>query len=150
MAELPDVDALAVGAVRARVAEVRHLADDAERVRGDGPRPPYPMVVLGTTTAGDDGDLRWRVAPELLVEAWGDPDGRPGKAALREVLYDTLAVLASLPEQDYGPGEAVVTNVASSAGGGWSPDPTGQPRWVAAVRITAHPATRPVPEAPPP
>lgn len=141
MADLPDVDAITLAHLRANVARLPLLDGDAERIRGDVRQPPYPMLVIGSTTAGDDGDLLWRVTAEILFEAWGDPDGRPGKAALRKVLYAALQIARELPDLDYGPGQDVITSVSSSAGGGFSPDPTGQPRWVAAIRVSAHPPT---------
>lgn len=98
--------------------------------------PPYPRLRVLDVPGGDDRDLRWLSATQMQIEAWGDMDGSPGKAELRRILYLALGVLTELPEQD---GDPVITAVTSAQAGGWSPDPSGQPRYVAAVRVWAHP-----------
>lgn len=110
---------------------------------GPANEPPYPCIVL-TDPPGSDLGLRHLVAPLLQVEALGDPDGSPGKPALRRLLYTVLEELKALPDQRFGPGETVVTEVESSAGGGWSPLPTGQPRYLATVRLYMHAQPQPL------
>ncbi|MEW9530760.1 hypothetical protein [Microbispora sp. NPDC049125] len=103
--------------------------------------PPYPRLRVVDTNAGTDRDLRWLIAPEIQIEAYGDLDGTPGKAALNFILYTALGALKELPEQAAAPGEPVITHVMSSRGGGPVPEPTGQQRYVAAVLVYAHPGT---------
>lgn len=101
--------------------------------------PPYPRVRLLDPTGGSDLGLRWLVAPRIQVEALGDLDGSPGKAELRRICYLTLGALTELPERTAAAGDPVVTAVESAAGGGWSPLPNGQPRYLTAVRVYLHP-----------
>lgn len=143
---LPDVHA-AVAAYLAGHADVRaalpaHPLDpDTANVVADVAGP-YPCLRLVGTPAGTELNLRHRVVQELLVEAWGDPDAAPDPTALRAVLYVALRALAELAEDDGAPVEGiVVSHVASSQPGTYLPDPTGQPRYLAGVTITAHPAT---------
>lgn len=107
---------------------------------------PWPCLRLTDTTAGSDGDLRWFISPAIQLEAYGDMDGTPGKAALRNLLYTALGALMELAEAAYPyagapAGSPVVTWVASSRAGGWVPLPDGQPRYIGAARIYCHPPT---------
>jgi hypothetical protein len=106
--------------------------------------PPWPCLVVSDTTAGSDGDLQWQSSPEIQVEAYGDLDGFPGKAALRALTYTTLGALMELARQPWpypgAPENApVVSWVQSSRAGGYVPLPSGQPRYVAAVRLFVRP-----------
>lgn len=107
--------------------------------------PPYPAIVVSETGAGSDGALLWQSAPEIQLEVFGDLDGNPGKAALRRLLYTALGALTELamapwPYGDDCPaGAPVVSWVASSRAGGYVPLATGQPRFVAAVRLYVRP-----------
>ncbi len=101
--------------------------------------PPYPRLRVLDTPGGDDRDLKWLIAPEIQLEAYGDLDGSPGKAKLREILYVALGALMELPHQPPADGYPVITGVASSRSGGWIPEPSGQPRYVTAVRLWVHP-----------
>jgi hypothetical protein len=101
--------------------------------------PPYPRLRVTDPPGGDDRDLRWLISTEVLLEAYGDLDGSPGKAALRRILYLAVGVLAELPGQPYQPGQPVITDVRSSRAGGWVPEPTGQPRYLGSVRVFSHP-----------
>ena len=92
---------------------------------------------------GDDRTLVHLIAPVVQIEVYGDPDGSPGKPALRRILYTVLQSLARLPETPTVAGEPVVTAVVSTGGGGWSPEPTGQPRYLATVRMYMHPGIEP-------
>lgn len=116
---------------------VTDLLGGPEQV-GTENEPPYPCIVL-TDPPGDDRTLRHLIAPLVQVEVMGDIDGRHGKPELRAILYRALARLAALPDQAYGPTDAVVTNVESSGGGGWVPLPTGQPRYLSTIRLYMHP-----------
>lgn len=107
--------------------------------------PPYPCLRLVDTSAGSDGDLLWFTSPEIQVEAYGDLDGSPGKQALRALLYTALGAFRELadvpwPYEGAPSGVPVVTWAASSRAGGYSPLPSGQPRYIAAVRLYCHPA----------
>jgi hypothetical protein len=109
----------------------------ADRV-GAVNEPPYPRLRV-IDTGGDDRDLRWLIAQDIQVEAYGDLDGAPGKAELRRILYVALGALAELPDQPPAVDYPIITSVRSLRGGGWVPEPTGQPRYLAAVRVYAHP-----------
>lgn len=100
---------------------------------------PYPCLTVTDTVGGGDRDLRWLLAPELEFAAFGDLDGAPGKATLRRILYVALGAVTELPELEPAPGDPVITDVRSTRGGGYIPEPTGQPRYVAAVRVWTHP-----------
>jgi hypothetical protein len=100
---------------------------------------PYPCVVLTDPPSGSMRGARWLIAPELTLHALGDPDGSTGKAELRRILVVTLSALIELPDYPTAPGAPVVTNVESSGSVGWSPEPTGQPRYVTSVRMYMHP-----------
>lgn len=103
---------------------------------------PYPMCRITPTPASSDRDLVHLADPELLVEVWGAPDDESvSPAALRDALYVVLAIIGDLPRKDFESGEPVVTAVRSTAGGAPLPDPiTSQPRYLAAVSLTVHPA----------
>lgn len=101
--------------------------------------PPYPCLTVTDTVGGGDGDLRWLLSPEVEISAWGDLDNGPGKAELRRILYVALGALTELPERAPAVGEPVVTEVRSSRPGGYVPEATGQPRYLAAVRCWVHP-----------
>lgn len=101
--------------------------------------PPYPCAVL-TDVPGSDRGLRHLIAPLVQVEVIGDVDGTPGKPALRRALYTILERLRDLPETEQtDPTLPIVTAVVSTGGGGWSPLPTGQPRYLATVQVYMHP-----------
>lgn len=139
MGDLADVDPVAIA--RAALLADQRLQDalgDGDRV-GPYNRPPYPRLRL-TDVSGDDRYLTHLIAPQLQIEALGDVDGSPGKPALRRILYIALQVLVAIPRTPSLPGEPVVTNVGSTGGGGWSPLPNDQPRYLATVQIHAHPA----------
>lgn len=102
--------------------------------------PPYPHLRVVETPAGIDGDLRWLIGPEVQIEAYGDLDGTPGKAALRRILYMALGSLVTVPDAVAPPEGPIITAVMSTRGGGWVPEPSGQPRYVATVRVWSHAA----------
>jgi hypothetical protein len=135
--------AAADGLAAARVWLLSHPAVTAALGGPDrvGPRnvPPYPRLLLTDGPGGSDRNLRWLIAPLITVAALGDLDGTPGKAELRRILYVALTALAELPDFPTAPGAPVVTQVESAAGVGWSPEPTGQPRYIASVRVFIHP-----------
>lgn len=107
------------------------------RVNADN-EPPYPRLRV-TNPPGDDRSLRWVLGSRVVLDVLGDMDGTPSRATLRRILYTVLAALTELPDLDWPEGSAVVTDVRSSAGGGWLPEPTGQPRYTAEVMVYAHP-----------
>lgn len=139
MEHLTEVDPVAVA--RAWLTREGSRTSAALAGGGDvGPynEPPYPCVRL-TDPPGNDRTLTHLIAPMLQIEVLGDLDGTPGKPELRRILYTVLEELVELPEQPSAAGEPVVTAVTSTGGGGWSPEPTGQPRYIATVQIHMHP-----------
>lgn len=105
---------------------------------------PWPCLLVTDTTAGSDGDLRWLSSPEVQLEAYGDLDGNPGKAALKNLLYTAIGALVELtwvqwPYPGAPDGSPVVSEVQSSRAGGYSPLPSGQPRYIGAVRVFVRP-----------
>lgn len=100
--------------------------------------PPYPRLRV-IDTGGDDRGLQWLIATEVQVEAYGDLGGAPGKQELRRILYLALGAVAALPDQPTPEDGPVITAVRSSRTGSWSPEPSGQPRYVGAVRVYSHP-----------
>lgn len=141
MARLADADPLAllVPAVSAdqRVADVLGVPLDRlpDHV-SDRNEPPYPHIKM-TDPPGSDLGLRNLMAPLIQVEVHGDMDGSHGKPLLRNVLYTVLEVLAEYPDRPQA--RPVITAVTSSGGGGWAPEPTDQPRYLATVTVYIHP-----------
>lgn len=111
-----------------------------------GPRnePPYPMLRL-TDPPGDDRALNHLIAPLVQFEMYGDPAATGQKPLLRKALYRVLSEMALLPERqatrefEHRDGEPWVTAVVSTGGGGWVPEPSGQPRYLATLRLYVHP-----------
>ena len=118
--------------------EVTSALGAAGRI-GASNTPPYPCIRVLDTGGGDDRDLRWLMAPEVQIEVYGDLDGSPGKEALRRILYTALGALTELPYQPHDPAYPTITDVTVSRSGGWVPEPSGQPRYLAAVKIWLHP-----------
>lgn len=144
MGDLADTDVVAL-ARRFLLAR----ADVVEALGGEGRvaslnEPPYPRVRL-LDPPGDDRDLTHLIAPLLQVEILGDPGLTGQKPALRKAMYRVLQALRQLPEQqalgewERIEGEPVVTAVVSTGGGGYVPEPTGQPKYIATVRLYVHP-----------
>ncbi len=104
--------------------------------------PPYPHIRL-LDPPGNDLDLRHLLAPVMQIEVHGDLDGSHGKPFLRDILYAVLEALVDMPNQpQINPTAPVITAVGSTGGGGWSPEPTGQPRYLATVQIHMHPGAQ--------
>jgi hypothetical protein len=106
---------------------------------------PWPCLTVTDGGGGSDGDLLRLISPAVQLEAYGDLDGVPGKAALRGLLYTALGALRELADAPWPyPGAPlgcpVVTFTASSRAGGWMPLASGQPRYIGAVRIFCHAA----------
>jgi hypothetical protein len=111
-------------------------------------KPPYPRLGIADTPGGSDLDMQWLTAPELSLTLWGDLDGNPPKDALWRILRIILQELRDMPNMPAVPGQPVVTHVQSTGAGGWSPEPTGQPRYTARVQLFMHPPTS-IPETTP-
>lgn len=105
-------------------------------------KPPYPMLRVIAVPGGSMNDARWRISPEIQVEAWGDTDGTPGPDALRRLCTVAVACLKELEDRDYQPWEPVVTH-ADVAFPFPLGDPSGQARWSATATLTCHPALAP-------
>jgi hypothetical protein len=144
VADLVDTDVVAL-ARRFLAAHTRLT----EELGGEGRvaslnEPPYPRIRL-SDPPGNDRTLTHLIAPLLQVEVLGDIGVTGQKPMLRRVLYVALQALRDLPEaQALGDwarieGEPVVTYVESTGGGGFVPEPTGQPRYLATVRLYVHP-----------
>ncbi|MEV8634272.1 hypothetical protein AB0395_21715 [Streptosporangium sp. NPDC051023] len=102
---------------------------------------PFPRLVI-TDPPGDDRNLIKLVISTVQIEAYGDLDGTIGKGALKALCYLALAALKELPELPTPPGGPVITEVLGGVGVGWSPEPSGQPRYVAQCRIWSHACRR--------
>lgn len=102
---------------------------------------PWPHVRLDVGPGGDLRDLRWDTETEVTVEITSDPEGRPGKAALRQLLIVALASLTRLPERDHSPGDAVVSRVRPSGVFAFTTLASGQIRWSAGVLVVIRPPT---------
>lgn len=100
--------------------------------------PPYPRLRVLDVPGGSDRHLTWLICKALQVEAYGDLSGAPGKAALHRALYVALGALMELPEQVVPAGQPVITAVRTQSAGAWSPEPSGQPRYVASLLVYAH------------
>lgn len=144
MGDLADTDIVALSRrYLLSLPEVTEALGGEGRV-GPNNEPPYLCVRL-TDPPGDDRDLRHLVAPLLQVEVLGDPALLGQKPQMRRALFRVLQELAQLPErQALGEfarlvDEPVVTSVLSTGGGGWVPEPTGQPKYIATVRMYVHP-----------
>ncbi|MBM0201918.1 hypothetical protein JNW90_01445 [Micromonospora sp. STR1s_5] len=137
-----DVVALAVDVLKTSVV-VGEKFGGPEHVSGLN-EPPFPHLRVISLPGGDDGRLLWTVRRELQVEAWGHPDGRPGKAALHRLLYDAVIVLARLADDDHVPGRPVVVDAYTVGTARWAPDrASGQPCWAHRLLIVAHPDNTP-------
>lgn len=137
--DLVDVDVLAeaIAHLGAHPALTAALGGPG-RVGGENV-PPYPRLILSDPPGGDDRGWTWLIARNVLLEAVGDLDGRPGKAALARIMRIATAALHELPTRPAVPGKAVVTAVTASGGAGYSPYPTGQPRYLVTHQVWAHP-----------
>lgn len=139
MPDLVDADPVAVArAYLTTHAEVLEALGGPDRISANN-EPPYPHLGMLDTPGGSDRDLQWLIAPEISLTLWGDMDGSPGKAVLRRTLYVVLQALRDMPDVPTVPGQPVVTHVQSTGAGGWSPEPTGQPRYLARVQMFMHP-----------
>lgn len=113
-------------------------ADHIEEHITDRNEPPYPHVRL-TDPPGDDRFGEHLIAPLVQVEVHGDLAGNQSRGVLREVLYVVLESLHRMPSAEVPAGQPVVTAVQVAGGGGWVPEPNGQPRYLATRRLFVHP-----------
>lgn len=102
-------------------------------------RPPYPCVRVLDGPGGSDRTMNWLIAPAYDLAVFGDLDGLPGKPELRRITYGLLEFLATMPEVAAGINDPVITQVLSLSGGGWLPEPNGQPKYVSTIQVFAHP-----------
>lgn len=156
---MPDVDLAAADPVAVVVARLRRPGDTRVRAElGVGPDddlgpcigarnvPPYPRLIVSDPPGGSNRGLRWLMSPVVQIEAVGDLDGRPGKAALRRLLFVALQDIKGIPDEATPPGEPVVTEVTSDGSAGDVPLPNGQPRYLSSVNVHLHPPQpQPVP-----
>lgn len=137
-----DVDpvAIAVAELKAATDLLAEFGDGgADHVSGLN-EPPYTHLQVQPSSGGDDGRLLWTVSGEVNVLAWAYPDGRPGRAQLRRLLYLAVTHLARMPDRPHVPGRPVVVDAVAIGTGRFTPDAaTGQLCWAHTLRITAHP-----------
>jgi len=100
--------------------------------------PPFPRLRIADT----DADLRGLTGPQdvtLGIDVLGDPDGRPGKAALRRL---AVAVIEALDEITTVPHTGGCTFSRLTVGGpSWAPLPPGsQPRYLLRPTLRFRPA----------
>ncbi|XTZ13928.1 hypothetical protein ACQSSU_20740 [Micromonospora echinospora] len=137
-----DVDpvAIALSELRAATAVLAELGPEgAAHVSGLN-EPPYPHVQVRSSPGGDDGRLLWTVVGEVAVLAWAHPDGRPGSAALRRLLYLAVTHLVRAADRPHVAGRPVVVDAYAVGSGRFQPDrASGQLCWAHTVRIVAHP-----------
>jgi hypothetical protein len=99
---------------------------------------PFPHVRITDPVGGDLRTGRRLISTLVQVEVLGDPDGSGGKAALAAIARTLVGALASLPDLATVPGQPVITGVDFPGGLGWSPEPTGQPRYVFSANVYGH------------
>ncbi|MEQ7008468.1 hypothetical protein ABN028_20040 [Actinopolymorpha sp. B17G11] len=101
---------------------------------------PWPRLVVTTGPGGDLGDMRWNTRQEVTLEVYGDPDGRPGKAALWRLTMLAASALVELADRGDAPaGVPVVSAVDPNGTLAWSPLANGQHRWIVSCFLTLHP-----------
>jgi hypothetical protein len=136
-----DVDPVAIALTELAAPEVldQFGEDGVAHVSGLN-EPPYPHLQIRPSPGGDDGRLVWSVTGEVALLVWGHPDGRPGSAALRRLLYVAVKHLVDVTNRPHVAGRPVVVDAYAVGTGRWQPDrASGQPCWAHTVRITAHP-----------
>ncbi|MEU3455582.1 hypothetical protein ABZ671_18575 [Micromonospora sp. NPDC006766] len=137
-----DVDPVAIAlAELASATEVlaEYGPDGAAHVSGlnEGP---YPHLQIRPSPGGDDNRLLWSVTGEVALLAWAHPDGRPGSAELRRLLYRAVKHLVGTADRESIPGRPVVVDAYAVGSARLQPDPaTGQLCWAHTVQIIAHP-----------
>lgn len=114
------------------------LAASGAKVVGATNEPPYPCVVVSDPPGGDAGLGRHLISTTLLFEVLGSRDETIGRSAVKAVAFATIDLLRTLHEQPYDPDWPVITNVTFSTPG-WSPLPTGQPRYTFRATVHSHP-----------
>jgi hypothetical protein len=124
-----------------RVKAALGLAPDADAAQHVGARneAPFPRLIVTDPPGGSNRGGIWLMGPVVQIEAVGDLDERPGKAALRRLLYTALQVCVEIPDVPTEPGQPVITAVTSDGSGGWVPLPNGQPRYLTSIGTSIHP-----------
>ncbi|MFJ4880067.1 hypothetical protein ACIP93_33335 [Streptomyces sp. NPDC088745] len=141
MTELTLADADPVSAILAWLQEHPEAADalgGPGRVSGLS-EAPWPHLRIDHGPGGDLRDLNWAIAPEVMLEAYGDPGGWPGKAELRRILLRCARAAQDLVEAPYVPSRPVISGIKPSGLLVWSPLVDGQPRWLMNLSVTLHP-----------
>ncbi|WP_431976084.1 hypothetical protein [Micromonospora haikouensis] len=137
-----DVDPVAIALAELSAADevlAEYGPDGAAHVSGLN-EPSWPHLQVRPSPGGDDGRLLWTVTGEVALLAWAAPDGRPGSAALRRLLYVAVAHLVGAADRPHVAGQPVVVDAYAVGTARWQPDrATGQPCWAHTVRIVAHP-----------
>lgn len=100
---------------------------------------PWPRLRVDVGPGGDLGDLRWESTTEVTLEAYDDPKGSRGKAALRGLLLVAAQAVKELPDREHVPGSAVVSLVRPSGVLAFTPLASGQLKWTLGLLVTMHP-----------
>ncbi len=135
---LSDINPVALALAHLR-ADAEVVAAFASGAIGGQNTAPYPRLRVHAGS-GSDGDLRWLIYPEIIVEVYDDPMAPHGDTVLRKLLYIALESLARWPSLTIAPGQPVVSRVVSTATATPNPLADGQQRWTAAMRLHVHPA----------
>jgi hypothetical protein len=132
------LDALSV--VRAHLIadpDVLAALGGPDRVGGRN-APPFPRVLLTDPPGGDDRGHVHLVERVVQIATLGDPADEIAKADLAQIHRTVVASVYALPTVTPSPGTPVVTWVRGS-GGGFSPEPTGQRRYLSTLVLSMHP-----------
>lgn len=101
---------------------------------------PWPHLMVTDGPGGDLREGRWSYEQEILFEVYGDPDGRPGKAALRNMAARVLAAIKELPDLPVtDPTQPVVSRVRPTGVHVWNPLSNGQGVYTTSVMVTVRP-----------
>ena len=137
-----DVDPVAIALAELQVAAdvlAEFGTQGAAHVSGLN-EPAWPHLQVRPSPGGDDGRLRWTVTGEVALLAWAAPDGRPGAAALRRLLYVAVTHLVRAADRPHVAGRPVVVDAYAVGTARSQPDrASGQSCWAHTVRIVAHP-----------
>ena len=117
---------------------IASMATGEGRHVGPDNAPPFPRLQITDSNADLRGftGLHW---VSLTIAVLGDPDGRPGKAVLRQLAVATVEWLHAMTEVPVV-GGCVFTEVTGD-GLAWSPlPPHNQPRYVVTSTLWSHPA----------
>lgn len=127
------------------IARIVSFLSDAEGLTalgvggvGADNEPPYPAIVVSDPPGGSAGRGIHLVSTAVQFEVLGSPDHTIGRQQIKTIAYTVIDVLRTLPEQPYDAQWPVITDLTFSTPG-WSPLPTGQPRYLFRATVHSHP-----------